>query len=65
MSDDDTLDTLVRVSRHYRVRERRLCCPECGGDVELVGGTLMCTQGEGVARCFWAGAKLAELAVRP
>lgn len=65
MSDEEDLDTLVRVSRNYRLRERELVCPECGQYVELRDGRLVCTSDrEGFGVCFWAGDKLVELAVR-
>lgn len=58
----NTLDTLIRVSRNYRVKRRELCCPACGRQVFLIEGQLMC---EGVGEmCNWTGEKLAELAVR-
>jgi hypothetical protein len=45
VSDDGTLGTLVRVSRHYRVRERRLVCGSCRGEVKLKGCVYVCECG--------------------
>ena len=59
MGDDETLSTLVRVSRNYRVKRRELCCPNCGCDVDLKAGLLACRYG-----CGEEFASLAELAVR-
>ena len=39
---DDTLPTLVAVSRNYRCTRRELYCPDCGGDIELRGGQYHC-----------------------
>lgn len=67
MNDAETLRTLERVSSHYGVRERALCCPDCGGDIELRGGLLHCLgvpydqHAPGSPTSF---ATLAELAVR-
>ena len=36
------LDTLVRITRSYRLRRRPLCCPLCGGSVRLSGGLYHC-----------------------
>lgn len=63
MTDDTerTLGVLIRTVR-YSYTERRLCCPECGRQVELVCGQLFC---EGIGEmCGWSGESLAELAVR-
>ncbi len=35
------LETLIAVSR-AKPRERRLCCPDCGGDIRLFDGRLFC-----------------------
>lgn len=38
---DPTLPTLIRVAKSKPVR-RELVCPECGGEIELIGGWLVC-----------------------
>jgi predicted amidophosphoribosyltransferase len=53
----DTLQTLVSVSRS-RPSERELCCPNCGGGIELWDALLCCQV------CLRDFATLAELAVR-
>lgn len=58
MTDD--LPTLIAVSR-ARPRERRLCCPQCGGEVVLVDGALMCHTKARTWSCGRAGERLAEL----
>jgi hypothetical protein len=60
MRDDETLSTLVRVSRHYGVRERRLVCAKCFGEVKLTGGAYVC-QTEGCGATYNALAQLAAV----
>lgn len=59
MSADHTLRTLIAVSRS-KPAERELCCPTCGGRIELIDGLYCCVS-------FGCGgnrfATLAELAV--
>lgn len=58
-----TLPTLVAISR-TRPAERRLCCPDCGGDIELRGGRYQCL-GMPFDECRSAPFRtLTELAVR-
>jgi hypothetical protein len=60
VSSRDTLRTLVAVSRS-KPTERELCCPDCGGRIELSRGLYCCVS-------FGCGGNrfetLAELAVR-
>ncbi len=66
MSGDDTLGTLVGVSRRKPPpKERRLCCPMCGGDIELASSVYNCL-GTGTIPPKPCGyfQTLAELAVR-
>lgn len=57
MTDADTLGTLIRVSRNYRVKRRELCCPSCGGDVVLRDGRLWCGCGESFGELRELGVK--------
>ena len=66
------LDDMAKTVRlmHSTYTERRLCCPECGGGVELNDGTLVCVQQIAVSDwetglhvqigCGWVGKSLAE-----
>jgi hypothetical protein len=62
MVDFDDLQSLIRFSRYKLVR-RELCCTECGGSVELIGGLLVCTE-PSAEPCGKYVEKLGELAVR-
>lgn len=59
----DELPTLVAVSRS-RPRERRLCCPRCGGEVVLRGGLLHCVRSEREGLPAPPFRTLAELALK-
>ena len=63
MNDGETLGTLMQF-RGYRLVTRALCCPECGSDVELLGGEYRCTRSDGGVCLTQGFATLSELAVR-
>lgn len=44
MKDSQTLSTLIKASKPKPV-SRSLVCPECGGDVVLTDGLLVCSAG--------------------
>jgi transposase len=59
LSDRETIRRLRAASRR-KPTVRELCCPDCGGEIELRGGWLVCQTFE----CFSTFKTLAELAVR-
>ena len=56
MNPKEELNLLTRIARSS-TKERALCCPECGGEVILMRGKLICG-------CGWEGSSLLELEVK-